>query len=114
MPSANLGVQRIAQGIGEQGKRRHKDGHHARRRQELPPDAQDQLGLRLRQHRAPADHVNGHAQPQERQNHFGFDEADHMQTELNQNHMADIGQNVYEQAREMAGANRFSSADIVA
>ena len=80
--------------------------HRDRGGGQLPPMAQDQLALRLGQHRAPADLVGGHAQAQVRQDHLGLDEAHHQQRHAHEDHVAHIGQDVAEHAR--AGPRRRS------
>ena len=46
-------IERVAQRVGEEAERGDQRGHRHGRRDELPPLAEDQLVLRLVQHRAP-------------------------------------------------------------
>ena len=75
--SLELRIERVAQRVGEQAERGDEHRHRRARRGELPPLAEDQLVLRLVEHRAPGHHVDRHAEAEERQDHLGLDEADH-------------------------------------
>src|SRR4029079_19480646 len=74
--SPELGVERVAGGVGHQRERRHEHGHERGGGDELLPVAEDQLALRLGEHRAPAHLVDRHAEAEVRQDHLGLDEAD--------------------------------------
>src|SRR4051812_41490946 len=54
--STKLGVHRVAQCIGEQREGGDEGGHERGRGNKLPPLAEHELGLRLGEHGAPADH----------------------------------------------------------
>src|ERR1700712_4814951 len=92
--SAQLRIERIAQRVGHQRERRHEHRHEDRRGGQLPPVAEDQLALRLRQHRSPRHLIDADTQPEVRQDDFRLDEAHDQDRQLHENHMADVRQDV--------------------
>ena len=91
-----------------------EDRHEERRRGELPPVAEDQLALRLGEHRAPRHVVDADAEAEVRQDHLELDEADHEQRHAHQDHVADVRQDVAEHARRGRRADRLRGAHVVA
>src|SRR6478672_11689423 len=91
-------VQCVAQGVGEQAERGHEQRHEGPGRRQLPPFPEDQLVLRLVQHRAPRDDVDRDAKAEERKNHLGLDEGDRQYRKLDQHDVADVRQDVHEHA----------------
>src|SRR5579864_7103473 len=64
--SLEFRIERIAQRVGEERERGHQHRHRGAGGDQLPPLAEDQLVLRLVQHRAPRHDVDGYAEAQER------------------------------------------------
>src|ERR1700687_5636221 len=109
-----LRIERIAQRVGEQAERRDQQRHRRSRCRELPPLAQDQLVLRLVEHRSPGHDVDRDAETQEREDDFGFDERNHQYRKLYQHHVADIGKDVHEHPPRVRRADRVCRLDIFA
>src|SRR5437764_13629847 len=76
---AQLRVERVAQAVGEHGKSGEEDRHKNGGGGKLPPFADHQLGLRLREHRAPGDHIDRHAEAEEGKDHLDLDERHHQE-----------------------------------
>ena len=88
--------------------------HRAARRGELPPLAEQQLVLRLVQHRAPRHDVDGHAEAQERQDHLGLDERDDEDRHLHEHDVRDVGEDVAEHAAHVRRADRVGRLHVLA
>ena len=84
------------------------------RRRELPPLAEDQLVLRLVQHRAPRHDVDRHAEAEERQDHLGLDEADGVDRQLHQHDVAHVGEDVDEHPARVRRADRVGRLHVFA
>src|SRR5262249_11508517 len=89
-PALELRIERVAQRIGEEREGGDERGHGYGRGHQLPPLAEDQLVLRLVQHRAPRHHVDGNAEAQEREDHLGLDEAYGQDRQLDQHDVAHV------------------------
>src|SRR5262249_42771426 len=66
-PSLEPRIERVTQRVGEEAERGHECGHRGGGGDELPPFAEDQLVLRLVQHRSPRHDVDRNAESEERQ-----------------------------------------------
>ena len=107
-------IERVAQRVGEEAERRDQRRHRDGRRDELPPLAEDQFVLRLVQHRAPRHDVHRHAEPQERQDHLGLDEADGQDRQLHQHDVRDVGKDVQEHPAAVRCADRVGRHHVFA
>src|SRR5689334_5387385 len=94
--SLQLRIERVAQRVGEEAEGGDQHGHERARRGELPPFAEDQLVLRLIEHRSPRNHVDRDAEPEERQDHLGLDERNGIDRELNEHDVAHVREDVDE------------------
>src|SRR5207302_1717725 len=92
---AQLRIERVAQAVGEHREGGEEDRHEHGGGGELPPLADDELGLRFRQHGAPGHHVDRHAQAEEGEDHLDLDERHHQERELHQDHVAHVRQDVH-------------------
>src|SRR6476620_3761269 len=113
-PSLELWIQCVAQRVGEQRERRDERRHRDRRGDELPPFAEDQLVLRFVQHRAPRHDVDGHAEAEERKDHFGLDERDDEDRQLDEHDVRDVREDVDEHSPAVGGADRIGRLHVFA
>src|SRR6476660_487852 len=113
-PSLELRVERVAQRVGEQRERSDERGHRARRGDELPPFAEDQLVLCLVQHRAPRHDIDGNAEAEKRQDHFGLDERDDEDRQLHEHDVRDVRENVEEHPPAVGRADRIRGLHVLA
>src|SRR6185437_854492 len=94
--SLEFRIERIAQRVGEEREGGHQHGHRRSGSDQLPPLAENQLVLRLVQHRAPRHDIDRHAEAQERQDHLCLDEADRVDRHLHQHDVRDVRKDVDE------------------
>src|SRR4029079_7645442 len=109
-----LRIERIAQRVREQRERRHQRRHRDRSGDELPPFAQDQLVLRLVQHRAPRHDVHRNPEAEERQDHLGLDEADDEDRQLHEHDVGNVREDVYEHPPAVRRADRIGGLHVLA
>src|SRR6476620_4092641 len=113
-PSLELRVERVAQRVGEQRERGDERGHRDRRGDELPPFAEDQLVLCLVQHRAPRHDIDGNAEAEKRQDHFGLDERDDEDRQLHEHDVRDVREDVDEHPPAVGRADRIRGLHVLA
>src|SRR5436190_5168051 len=113
-PSLELRIERIAQCVGEQRERGDERRHRDRRGDELPPLAENQLVLRLVQHRAPRHDVDGNTEAEERQDHFGLDERDDEDRQLHEHDVRHVREDMDEHAPPVRCADRIGSLHVFA
>src|SRR5438552_1874338 len=109
-----LGIERVAQRIGEQTEGGDQERHGRARRRQLPPLAEDQLVLRLIEHRAPRHDVDRNAETEERQDHLGLDERHRENRKLDERDVTDIGENVHEDTARVRRADGVGRLHVFA
>jgi len=109
-----LGIERVAQRVGEEREGGHEDRHRRAGGEQLPPLAEDQLVLRLVEHRAPRDDVDGHAEAEERQDHLVLDERDDEDRQLHEHDVRHVREDVHEHAAPVRGTDRVGGLHVLA
>src|SRR6266542_4198015 len=113
-PSLELRIERVAQRVGEQTERGDEQRHRCTGGDELPPLAEDQLVLRLVQHRSPRHDVDRNAEAEERQDHFGLYERDDEDGKLHEHDVAHVREDVDEHPAPVRRADRIGRLHVLA